>query len=196
MQELITAQQIAEIGKALGNQIVQLLRDRINKQQEVNGGAFPKLAPGTIRAKQRKGGGVRGNAEMRMKATNDFVTNAYEYKVERDGVTVFVSNKVHKLNKIANERKKWETNRAKGRNQKTPKPTYTNKQGAMVTYHDIAMYNMRGEFDYGWRKAGNPGANFFGFSPNDEYKIKNTFTKLAYPIIKNNIANAIRNCIR
>ena len=189
MVELITPQQLAEIGEALGERAVQLQRDHINKQEEVSGGSFPSLSPATVAMKERnKRKGVRGNAEMRMKATNDFVQNAFQYEITSNGIVLFISKKIHKRDKIANERKRWETNKAKmgakGKKPKTAKPTYTNKQGKIVTYEDIAKWQLRGKSDQGERKSGNPGADFFGFSKDDENTLKTTFTQMAYPIIK------------
>ena len=199
MNSLITTQQLKPILDDIGAQAIQLLRTRINSQKEVDGSPFPPLASSTIRAKQRAGGGVEGNATLRMKATNDFVMNAYEYKVENDGVRIFISKKIHKLSKIASARRKWETNQAKGKKQKTSKPTYTNSRGEMVTYEDIALYNLRGSFDCGWRKPGNPGnpgADFFGLSKSNEEKLNKIFVAKIKPIIETNIMNAIVNACK
>jgi len=133
---------------------------------------------------------------MRMKATNDFVTNAFEYKVENNGVRIFISKKVHKLNKIASARRKWETNNAKGKKQKAPKPTYTNSRGEMVTYEDIALYNLRGSYDHGWRKKGNAGADFFGLSKSNEEELNKIFFTKVKPIIETNIIEALKKSCR
>jgi hypothetical protein len=197
MRELINPQQMAQIGRALGEQAVQLFRDHINKQQEVQGGSFPNLAPSTVKAKQKNSrGGVQGNATMRMKATNDFVQNAFQYEINSDGITVFISHLPHKQNKTYNARQAYETRAKHGKTNRKEKPSYVNKYGQVVTYEDIAGWQLRGDFDQGQRSSNNPGANFFGFSRNDEYKMTNTFVQLSYPMIKGNIVDAIEDAIK
>jgi hypothetical protein len=197
--ELIKKQQLEYILKDVAADAIQRMKDHITEQKEVGGGDFPELNPKTIKQKEKhKRGGVRGNAKNRMKATGDFSHNAFEYKLNGDNsVTISISKKIHKLDKIANERKKWETNKAKGNKVKTPKPTYTNKQGKITTYEDIAKYNLRGEYDKGgWRKAGNPGADFFGLSKKDEAELKEILANKLAPTIEQNIADILKKSIK
>ena len=197
MRELINQQQMAQIGRALGEQAVQLQRDHINKQQGVQGGSFPSLASSTVKAKQKdKRGGVRGNATMRMKATNDFVQNAFQYEINSDSVTVFISHLPHKQNKTYNARQAYDTRAKHGKTNRKEKPTYVNKQGQVITYEDIAGWQLSGDYDQGKRSDNNPGADFIGFSRNDEYIMTNTFVQVAYPIIKGNIIDAIEDAIK
>jgi len=197
MSSLITPQQLKPILDDIGAQGVQLIQDQINNQKDIHDKPYTKLSESTIKAKERsKRGGVKGNADKRMKATNDFVDNAFQYRVDNNGITFFISPKVHKLQKIASERKSYRTNLAKGKNMKKPIRSYTNNKGVMVTYQDIALYNISGNFDYGWRKAGNPGADFFGFSKSNEEKLVKIFAGKVKPIIEANVVDAIKKICR
>ena len=132
--------------------------------------------------------GVAGNAEKRLKATNDFVNNAFEFEQRGNDLFIFVSNKQHKNRKIANQVKAWENREAKGKVNKKPKPTKS-----LITYEDLAKWQLRGEFDKGGqRKKGNPGADFFGLSQNDIDKLRSTIESMAYPIMEKSLVEALK----
>jgi len=188
---LLTSQQLKPILDEIGAETVQLLRNRIRKQTEVGGSPFPPLKPATEERKHKIGGGVAGNADKRMKATNDFVNNAYQYRVENDGVTISISDKPHKQLKIKARRQARRTNKKKGWNVSAKAP----KQSSF-SYRDLASWQLRGKFDQGLRKSGNPGADFFGFSKSDEEKINKICADKIKPLIEANIVKAIKESCR
>ena len=106
------------------------------------------------------------------------------------------AEKYRENNKIADARKAYRTKQAKGYKMKKPMQSYTNKKGVMVTYQDIAMYQLRGPFDSGWRKANNPGADFFGFSEADTKKLEHEFVRLSKKEIEENIIREIKNGLK
>ena len=192
--ELITQAQLRPILEEVGKEAVTLQQNHINDQKNIDGSRFAPLKASTVAAKQKSSrGGVGGNATMRMKATNDFYQNAFQYKVNGNEVIIYISPKVHKLQKIANERKAYDTRANNGKNNSKPKHTYTNKQGVMVTHEDIAMYNLKNS---GWVRAGNAGADFFGISKSDAMSLENTFTKRAMPIVETNIITEIEKAVK
>jgi hypothetical protein len=190
--ELITPEQLNPILKKMGSKAVQLQKDHINTQTNIDGTKFAPLKPSTIAAKQRSSrGGVQGNAEKRMKATNDFVQNAFKYEVNGDGsVTVFVSNLPHKQDKTYNARRAYETREKHGKTNHKDKASYVNNQGQVITQEDIGGWQLCGEHNTGKRSPHNVGANFFGLSNSDEQKLETIFAKVV-PIIDRNIEYAI-----
>ena len=194
--ELITQAQLRPILEEVGSMAVQLQKNHIQQQTNIDGSKFAPLKPSTVEAKKRSSrGGVRGNAEKRMKATNDFMQNAFQYKVNGDSVTIFISNSPHKALKIANAKQAYNTRAKNGMTNHKPKATFVNNQGQIITHEDIAGWQLSGEYNQGKRSSHNAGSAFFGLSDSDEQKLETIFTKVM-PIIDRNIEYAIRDGIK
>jgi hypothetical protein len=191
MNDLIPWQKLKPILEDIAEQAVQLQSDHINEQKEVSGKSFAPLKASTIKAKERKGGGVAGNKSLRMKATDDFVHNAFQYSIDGKGVTIFISDKPHKQLRTKARQQTRVTNKKKGWNV-SPKPP---KQSSF-SYQDLASWQLSGKHDQGKRKAGNPGADFFGLSKNDERILHNIFVEKAKPIIEKNIKDKIFSMVK
>jgi len=192
--EILTSSQLKALLSSTAERVNRLQQQRIQNQTNVDGSPFPKLKIGTINSKKRAGGGISGNAEKRMIATGDFRRHAFEYKVSGNGVTFFISPKVHKLTKIAQKRKGYETKKAKGKNMKSPKASYTGKNG-MLTYSDIAMYQLNGKYSTGWRSSSNAGAAFFGVNGKEANNTFNFMQKEAVGIARQNIEKELSKMI-
>ena len=199
MPDLITPEQLRPILESVGSKAVQLQKDHIQQQTNIDGSKFALLKPSTIASKQRSSrDGVRGNAEKRMKATNDFVQNAFQYRVNEsaNSVTIFISPLPHKALKIANAKEAYNTRAKNGKTNHKPKATFVNNQGQIITHEDIAGWQLCGEFDQGKRNQYNVGANFFGLSNSDGQILETIFVVKVTPVVKRNINLAIREAVK
>lgn len=192
--EVLSESQKKEILTDLKDRWILLHRKRIRDQKEVEGGSFPYLRLKTIIKKQGMGSSVSHNAFNRMIRTGDFMKNAFEGKVTSNSLTFFISPKVYSLKKIAAKRKSYETRKAKGVKVRKPKASYTGKNG-MVTYQDIAMYNLRGKFQTAWKSLNNAGADFFGLSKKEADESFKYLKRKAASNAKKNIENELNNII-
>lgn len=85
------------------------LRNRMLRQQGIDGSAYSRPKTGTLKARQRglrstnlRGGKRKGSLKSvpitRMVVTRDTALSAFESKASRDGLTVSVSSKKHRYN--------------------------------------------------------------------------------------------------
>ena len=125
-----------------------------------------------------------------------FYQNAFEYRVNGDSVTIFISKSPHKAMKTVNAKEAYNTRAKNGKTNHKPKPTFVNNQGQVITHEDIAGWQLSGDYNQGKRSSNNAGASFFGLSNSDEQKLESIFVKKGLPIIGKNIEYAIRDGIK
>jgi hypothetical protein len=190
MFEILTKENFKNVFEKLGRQLKQLHSERMYNQQGINGSRYPALKPATIEQKRKMGGGVEANAEKRMIRTGDFQKQAYEYEIKDNTFRFFISDKPHKRLKTKAKRQARVTNKKKGRNVSPEPPKMSN-----VTYRDIALYNLNGNFDLGHRSIYNPGANFFGLNDNEVNKYIDGAFKSIRTIAEKNIKTELQKII-
>jgi hypothetical protein len=194
MARLVSDMQIKTIMAKLGRLGQQMQRDHITQQKEVAGTPFEKLSPTTIAMKLARGGGVAGNANKRMQATNDFKNNAFTYAIEDEKLVFGISTQPHQFKRTESNRERMLTRMKSGK--KATKKAIAKSQYKNITYTDIAKWQLRGPFDQDLRRYPNPGADFFGFSKENEVELSRVLEKELQPVIIDNIIKEIINSVK
>jgi len=194
MGRLISSTQLRAVLLKLGDAGKQMMRDHIMDQREIDGTPFPRLSPVTSAVKRARGGGISGNANMRMRATNDFMKNAFASTVEDEKVVFYISTQPHEFKKSEANRERVLGRLKAGKS--VSKRAWAGTQKKDIRYLDIAKWNLRGEYDQGFRRSSNPGANFFGFSEKDKDELRITAVNELSPIIVRNAINEIMNSVK
>ena len=213
---LISSAELKPVLVKLMNDLLQMQRDYITNQKEVNGGAFPALKRSTIAGKTgltvfytrngkvfafnkpmgkslaRASNTAMYTAGMRMMRTRDYLRNAYIGSVNDNSVSISISNSPYKSKAIWEERLKY-LERMKANPNKKYKPP---KPIPNYTYQNIHDWNARGEYDNGKRSSRNLGAAMFGISkPNLDIK-EQQFIKTITPVLLRNIDKILMDSIK
>jgi hypothetical protein len=156
-----------------GKRIVMIHKNRILKQQSVNGGHFPSLKPSTVYNKQHNRlKSVASNANLRLIRTGDFYKNAFLFKREGFSLTFYISNLPYAFAKTFAKQEAFATRMQKSlKSRKGVKHSKGLKKslGVNFTYEKLALWQLGdgSKFDIGKRSPKNKGANFLGLSKQD-----------------------------
>jgi hypothetical protein len=194
---------------ALAKMSIQFHKDRMQAQKQVDGTPFPKLAPGTINAKEGKsffftrgkGSGRKliecisdtstrnpsKNPTMRLIDTGDFKNNAFVFKIEGQSAVIGFSKQLHKFNRYLEAKKNYVKKLREGKKAKPPKV-----KPSAFTYEGLAGLHLGGNSPFknlGSFKQNDriPGTNFFGHNIKEVEQMQRKVYAMVGEKIKANI---------
>lgn len=212
----ISPGEISSLLKLLGDEVLQLHRERMKRQTNVDGSPYPPLRPSTLKRKSGEGyfftrAGKKifvkkqvkasRNPSLRMIDTTDFQKNAFEYKVDQNGIIFGISSLPYRAMKELAREEGIATRIDKA--QKKGKSTAKIKLGKSVsknfTYTDLAKWQLSDSSPFARiskRHPNNVGCSFIGLNQNEFDKVTMKFWNSAKSLIEKNIVEYVQNAAK